>query len=284
MAQAASENSCREKYATPQAGARPASVSIGYALAPLLVSVRDQYEAAAVAGLPFEILDLKEPDRGPLGACSPDVWHACLESNPLRAIALKSSVGQSSVGPSIGQDWSVALGEQTSAMELVRYVPAGVRFAKAGPAGLPDTRHLFRMWDDLRERLAEGVELVAVAYADWEVAGSPQLEIVVAGAAEQGFKTILIDTFDKHRGSVFKLLGADRIKNVLQTAASSGCEVVLAGGITYADASRALSYGCRRIGLRGALCRGPRNGEIDPRAVIRWSETFLRRPAGEQSN
>ena len=276
MAQAASENSCRGKYATPEAGSNATPVSSMRNpdnLAPLLVSVRDQHEAAAVAHLPFEILDLKEPDRGPLGACEPDVWHHCVESiPPLAGGSLK------------GRCWSVALGEQTMAMELVGQVPSGVRFAKAGPSGLPDTRLLFRMWDRLRERLAEGVELVAVAYADWEVARSPLLEDVVAGAVSCGLKTILIDTFDKQRGGVFDLLGEDRIKNVIRMTSSVGCEVVLAGGITYSEASRALSFGYRRIGLRGALCRGSRNGEIDPQTVSQWSETFLRHPVGEQSN
>lgn len=278
MARVASENSCRENYATLQDGIETALATkkATFAtplLAPLLISVRDQTEAALVSQFPFEVLDLKEPNNGPLGACDPAVWHYCVESTPLTGFAIGSDKA-SCCEPSSGRAWSVAMGERANAVQLARHVPAKVRFAKAGPSGLPDTPSLIGMWDRLLEQLAEGIELVAVAYADWRVADSLQPEQILGAAASIGLKTILIDTFDKKAGGVFELLGQQRIESIVQTATSQGCEVVLAGGITFSDATRAFLLGCRRIGLRGALCRGPRNGEIDPQSVGRWCETF----------
>jgi uncharacterized protein (UPF0264 family) len=233
---------------------------------PMLISVRDAVEANAVAEFPFEIMDLKEPRSGPLGSCDPAVWHACYDQIPF------------------GGDWSVALGESSQALQVAAEVPRGMRFAKAGTSQLDHAVALRRRWDQIRQRLEGSVRFVAVAYADHPIARSLPPEAILREAAGCGLETLLIDTYAKAGKGTLALLGVPRIKGLIDMARDLGIEVVIAGGITFDGAKQALLIGARRIGLRGGLCHGPRDGEIDPQIVADWTRRMQRQHSPAERN
>lgn len=219
----------------------------------LLVSVRSLAEARDVATLPVAVLDLKEPDRGPLGACDPDLWHRCQAQCRFDGA------------------WSAALGESASALELAGEVPPEFAFAKAGPSGLGSPAAIAAMWAEVRQRLPPTVHLVAVAYADFSAADSLPPEQVLAEAARHAIQTLLIDTFTKDGRSSIDHLGTDRLRSLVAQARRRNCDVVLAGGVTSATLPVFVAIGARRIGVRGGVCRGDRRSEIDSAEVARWA-------------
>jgi (5-formylfuran-3-yl)methyl phosphate synthase len=243
-----------------------ASVVGGQLRAPILVSVRDPKEAASICDLPFEVMDLKEPLAGPLGACTPAVWSECVQNVDFNGL------------------WSVALGAASDARRTSRFVPDQVSFAKVGPEGFAHTSQLRALWDDIQADLSSRTSLVAVAYADHANAACVPPEQVLQAAIDHGISTLLIDTFSKGTGNVFSVLGDARLANLVQTAKQHHCETVVAGGITKQETDRAFHLGARRIGTRGGLCRGTRDGEIDPQLVNDWVNLLFPRESRSPSN
>lgn len=228
----------------------------------LLVSVRSVDEAEQIDRLGVDVIDLKEPARGPLGACDPDIWHRCLAASPFAG------------------EWSAALGEMDSAIPLAAEVPPEFCFAKAGPAGIDRPADLVALWTDLRRRLPTSVALVAVAYADWLAAGTLAPERVLDEAARSGLRTLLIDTFGKDGRSTAEHLTLARLQALVAKADEAGCEVVVAGGVTFESLATLASLGIRRVGVRGGVCEGDRESRIDPAAVARWTNCLARIACG----
>jgi len=136
-------------------------------VARLLVSVRSVAEARSALAGGAEVIDVKEPSRGPLGRADVAVWQA------IRRV----------VPPEVSL--SVALGELPEWMG--RPLPScdafsGVSYRKLGLAGTgPEWA---RTWEDLRERWRAGPSWVAVAYADWRTATAPAPDQVLDAALE----------------------------------------------------------------------------------------------------
>src|SRR4051794_15465750 len=145
----------------------------------LLVSVRSAAEARAALAGGASLIDVKEPDRGPLGRAD----DAVIE------VVVREVAGRRPVSAALGE-----LGE--AAGDVPR---AGLAFVKWGLAGCgrrPDWPAL------LRPRLsATGApRVVLTAYADWRCAQAPDPEEVLALAAERPGGVLLLDTCCKEAG------------------------------------------------------------------------------------
>lgn len=233
-----------------------------FAATGLLVSVRSVAEAAEIAPLAIDVIDLKEPLRGPLGACDPEVWH--------RSLAECEFAGE----------WSAALGEAGAAIPWASEVPPEFSFAKAGPAGIDRRARLGCFWEDLRRRLPPAVALVAVAYADWSAASTLPPEQVLEVAIRTGLGTLLIDTFGKDGRSSVEHLSFARLQRLVARAKDANCEVVLAGGATFEALATFARLGVRRVGVRGGVCQAGRESRLDSAAVERWAKQLAKLAQG----
>ncbi|MGV3483307.1 MAG: (5-formylfuran-3-yl)methyl phosphate synthase [Planctomycetaceae bacterium] len=246
-----------------QSNAFPAESSVDAASSNppgLLISVRSLAEAAAVADMPISVLDLKEPQQGPLAPASRELWKA--------------------VGDRFSQrlQLSAALGECDQAVDLAADVPASFTYAKAGPADCGTLERLARAWNSLTDRLPEQVELVAVAYADHAAASCPDPLTILTQAADMGLKTWLIDTFVKDGRSALDHLAVDQWKAIDKLAKSHSAKWVMAGSLRLQhlrafDRSRPAPERLplpNLFGVRGDVCQGPRSSQICPSSVARW--------------
>lgn len=256
-----------------------------------LVSVRNVREAAAAVAGGADIIDCKEPSRGPLGATTLAEW-----------IAISHAVGPGGV-------LSVALGELSETATLFEQVgggvelPSNIRWGKAGLAGEAsfsgrgEWRHqLLGLRDVLAGRF--GISLVPAAYADSERAGSPPVEEVVDWAIRHAAPAILIDTFSKKQGSVWNHLSAERYRRLRQQTWEAKIPLVLAGSFD-ASALRRLgelvesletgpeqrsSHWPDVIAVRGVVCAGgDREREVDSARVrdfIASADTLWRNVVG----
>lgn len=220
----------------------------------LLVSVRSAAEWRRVVGLPVTVLDLKEPRRGALAAVSPELWRQAAREVPPH------------------QRLSAALGEWDEANSLAALVPERFAFAKAGPARVAGVAGLRASWRALGERLAPGVELVAVAYADHQLAECPEPEEIFQAAAQAGLRTWLVDTYDKTGGDSICRLGRERLQRIAALAQRHRARWVLAGSLRQAAAGELLAQGVRPtlFGVRGDVCAGDRTQQISPSRVSDW--------------
>ncbi len=234
---------------------------VGQKATGLLVSIRSVREAMQLVGVGVDVLDLKEPERGPLGACDPQIWNSCASL------------------PSFNGVWSVALGESVGAIERASQVPQGIRYAKVGPSGVDNTRNLADLWNRVGRALLPATELVGVGYADYVKAGSIEPEQVLELATQIGLSTLLIDTYDKASLGTVEELGSERLERLCGSARLAGISLVIAGKLQLQDLHFMMRWGVSRVGVRGAVCHQSRTGDIDPALVEEWV-----RQVGNRSN
>ena len=134
----------------------------------LLVSVRSAEEAAdAVAG-GADLIDVKEPSAGSLGAATPEVV----------AAVMKTVAGRRPTSIALGElDKGIAEWQSFADLLPPNRLPQFVKFGLAGCSTRPG---LAGRWKAALATLPDSVSPVAVLYADWSVAGSPTEESGIA--------------------------------------------------------------------------------------------------------
>ncbi len=227
----------------------------------LLVSVRNEFEFEAIRETAIDVIDLKEPNEGPLAPCLPEVWQRV------------ASEWQNRDSPPLAR-LSAALGEQDQALAAAHLLPEDFHFAKAGPSGCDSSDRIQYLWDQTRSSLGNRTELVAVAYADYRQAGCLPPESILDLAARFGCSKLLVDTYTKDGLSTIDHLGADRIHELRTSCRSLGIWLALAGSVRLSDV-RFLQR-CNSlpdcVGVRGDVCDGTREGTVSTSRVRAWVE------------
>jgi uncharacterized protein (UPF0264 family) len=241
----------------------------------LLVSVRNAREARAAIAGGCDLLDVKEPDRGPLGMADRETMASVAHC------AADSRLGRSPLPCSVAMGELVEWESRTDEFSL----PDGIEYLKFGSAGIDSTTRWLEAWRNVRRffesRLRSRLQWVAVAYADWQAAGglSPAAIIDVArGACE----VVLIDTFDKHSGTLLTLLGPDELAGLPQAARQAGLKMALAGGLRPLDLPLLLEAAPDIVGVRGAACAGGRRTGPVSAAAVRSLKRALFPDSAEQ--
>ncbi len=225
----------------------------------LLVSVRDAAEAAIVAAAGASIVDIKEPQHGPLGRADADVAAAAIIAVAGRA-AVTLACGELTDGPTV----IAAYLDDVLARLNGSARPVAV---KAGPAGLSSVAWI-GAYRRLADRMPHGVETVAVAYADWHAASAPPPHEIIAAAANAGARTVLVDTFDKAGPGLFGTASRADVAEWVGRARDAGLTLAVAGKLTAAEVPLAFDLGADVVGVRSAACSGGRLGRIDRTRVF----------------
>lgn len=222
----------------------------------LLVSVRSAAEAQAALAGGADLIDVKEPRRGSLGAAPS---------------AVRKEVA-AAVGAAV--PLSAALGE------LAEFAPAaaaglqGYAYAKLGLAQCAQSLDWVARWQSAFANIATPTARVAVAYADYSAAQAPPPEEICTVGQRIGCRALLVDTFEKKHGDVFDALGTKRLAELCEQARSSRLMVVLAGSLTLARLAEAMALRPDYVAVRGAVCRQSRTGELDEGLVRQWARSL----------
>jgi uncharacterized protein (UPF0264 family) len=205
----------------------------------LLVSVRSPAEALAALEGGADLIDVKEPGRGPLGAADRNVMEEVV-----LAVGARAPV-------------SVALGEW--AEYSCQPLPAGVSFAKWGLSGLADS--VAQAVRSIRN-FDGAARPVLVAYADHRRAGSPPVEVLVRAACELRFPAFLIDTAVKDGTTLLDYLNPSALAHFRSRLGVSGVPVAFAGSLDLDAIRRLLPVAPDWFAVRGAACVGGREGRV----------------------
>ena len=212
----------------------------------LLISVRNLAEAEAARAGGADVIDIKEPRRGALGAADPAVW-----------AEIRAAVGRRAVV-------SAALGEllDDGLFDLARQT-TGLRFAKIGLAGCHAHVGWMDRWRTAIESLPAGVAAVPVAYADWIAANAPSPSVGVALAARLPARLLLVDTFDKRAGNLLEVVSQETLHELIEYARETRVRLAVAGSLDARTIRELLRHELEYIGVRGAACGGGRDGTIE---------------------
>jgi uncharacterized protein (UPF0264 family) len=209
----------------------------------LLASVATLAEVDQALALGADIVDLKDPARGALGA-----WPAALLPE---AVGLAG--GRRPVSATVGD---LPMAPELLAAAARRTAASGVDIVKVGFFAGGDHEACARA---LAPVAGAGVRLVAVLMADQR----PDLGIVTA-LADAGFFGAMLDTADKRAGGLRRHLGEAALAGFVADARGRGLRAGLAGSLGIDDIGPLVGLGPDYLGFRGALCGGRRTAGLDP--------------------
>jgi uncharacterized protein (UPF0264 family) len=220
----------------------------------MLASVNSLAEAKLAYRAGVDIIDLKQPEAGALGALPPAT------ATRIRAwcagrIPVSATVGDLPMQPEL-------IGDAVQAMAAT-----GVDYIKIGffPGG---------DWSGVVHKLAELTQnqhpLIAVLFADTH----PDPAFVLT-LQEAGFAGVMLDTMDKSRGSLTDVMPFGAIERFVDQAKNHGLLCGLAGSLRLHDIPGLLRYQPDYLGFRGALCvRQQRTATLDREAVDRIKQAL----------
>jgi hypothetical protein len=220
----------------------------------LLVSVVSAREARGALAGGADIIDVKDPAQGPLGAPSPRVL--------------------SEVVAEVGADApvSVALGDlpnlpNTAALAARGAAMSGAAYVKVGLRGVRNVHEAVALMRAVADAVGPQTAVIAAAYADAAALDPPAM-------APQGLPDVvdrcgiagaLVDTFVKDGRGLYSWLSESELADLIARTRSAGGSFAVAGQLKAGDLRRVAAD---IVGVRSAVCRGgDRAGELDAELV-----------------
>jgi len=217
----------------------------------LMISVVSADEAREALEGGAEILDVKNPDEGSLGANVPSVIRE------VRATSLRGEV-------------SAAIGDipnlpGTAALAALGAASCGIDYVKVGLRGPRTESDALRLLQEV-QRAVTGFEtsVIAAAYADFLTSGTIHPLSLPAIAAAAGVRGCLLDTAVKDGRSLFSFLSPDTLGLFVEEAHQRGLLAALAGSLREDEIPLVQQLGADIVGLRSLVCRGfTRSGPLE---------------------
>jgi dihydroneopterin aldolase len=224
----------------------------------LLASVTDCPEAETAIAAGADIIDLKDPSRGALGALPLDAIRSIVQQVAGRR-PVSATIGDLPSDPGLMTD-----AIRATAATRVDYVKVGFFTTE----NLGDCQRAIAP-------LSRGRSVVAVLFADL----SPPLEDL-AGFAGAGFAGVMLDTADKSRGGLTAHASLGDLRAFVDQARALGLLCGLAGALRIDDIPALLGLAPDYLGFRGALCRSDQRQErVDPLRLLAVRRAIDRVPA-----
>jgi uncharacterized protein (UPF0264 family) len=225
----------------------------------LLVSVVDAAEAGLALAGGVDVVDVKNPAEGSLGAPVPRVIAQVRAVLPAE-LALSVAIGDLPALPG------------TAALAALGAVRSGADYVKLGLWGTSTIEDAVAVLRAAREACAGEAAVIAVAYADAARVPSrplPPRELVTA-ARRAGVSGCLLDTAIKDGRGLLSWLSPDALAGLVADAHAAGLEIALAGELRAEDLPAVRATGADIAGVRSAACRdGRRTAALDPRRIAR---------------
>jgi (5-formylfuran-3-yl)methyl phosphate synthase len=211
-----------------------------------LASVTSAAEAEIVLAAGADIIDLKDPHSGALGALPAPVIREAV-----RAVAgrrtVSATAGDLPMQPHIVADAVAGIAE------------LGVDIVKVGLFAGGDPLACIAA---LAREAAHGTRIVAVLFADQ----APDFA-VIARLQEAGLAGAMLDTADKGAGGLRRHLGDAGLGEFVERVSRSGMLSGLAGSLGLADIAPLARHAPDYLGFRGALCKDGRTSLLDAARV-----------------
>ena len=234
----------------------------------LLISPKNETEALEAIAGGADIIDVKNPKEGPLGANFPWVIKRIRQITPAN-IEVSCTLGEAPNLP--GSMALAALGAATT----------GVNYIKAGLYGLKtpeEAVHLMRNITKAAKEYNPLIKVVASGYADAARISTVDPLLVPKIAHEAQADIAMLDTAIKDGKSLFTFLTETQLQQFVGTAHNYGLRAALAGSLQKEDLPAVCALGVDVVGLRGAACtlNDRVNGQITREKVQELAEIVKR--------
>jgi uncharacterized protein (UPF0264 family) len=210
----------------------------------LLISPTDEKEAMEAVAGGADIIDVKNPKEGALGANFPWVIRRIREITP-RNVEVSCTLGDVPNLP--GAISLAALGAATTG---VNYIKAGLYGLKTKEEAVYLMRNVTRAVKDCNS----SIKVVTTGYADAERIGSVDPLLIPAIAHKAQADIAMIDTAVKDGKNLFAFLNGHQLKSFVNAAHKYSLKAALAGSLRKEDLPTVCGLGADIAGVRGAAC------------------------------
>jgi uncharacterized protein (UPF0264 family) len=215
----------------------------------MLASVKNKEEVRQVLATNVDIIDLKQPSKGALGALEVRVVTDIVK------LINKESLVSATIGDLPMQPNLVFNAVKVMAATGVDYVKMGI---------FPEGDSMATL-NKLAELDKSNLSLIAVLFAD----ALPSFNMIEV-LKKTGFKGIMLDTMNKHHGSLRQIMDFKQIVEFVTQAKQQQLLCGLAGSLRENDIKDLLMLNPDYLGFRGALCQQHnRVAQLDNQAIIK---------------
>jgi dihydroneopterin aldolase len=229
----------------------------------MLASVTGVDEAEIALSGGVDIIDLKDPKAGALGAVSTEIIRRTISFIAGRA-------------PASAVCGDLPMEPETIRSKAEEIAATGVDYVKIG--FFPSAN--VSACAEALEPLAAQTKLIAVLFADL----APDFELLPVFGKHR-FHGAMVDTANKATGRLLDHLPPERVPGFIDRAKSFGLMVGLSGSLEAPDIPRLLPFAPDFLGFRGALCgQSGRAGSISAEAVSQIRDLIPEMPQADGSS
>jgi uncharacterized protein (UPF0264 family) len=224
----------------------------------LMISVVSAEEARKAMLGGAEILDIKNPAEGSLGAQYPRVIRE-IKNLASGSVEISAAIGDMPNLPG------------TAALAALGAASCGPDYIKVGLHGPRNELEAATLLREVQRAVEEfEVSLIAVGYADFIRAGTLDPAYLPGMAVSEGVRGFLLDTAIKDGRSLLDFLDPTWLRRLGEKAHAAGLLFGLAGALREEHLAIASDLGADVVGMRTAACRDNlRSGPLEPARVRR---------------
>jgi hypothetical protein len=232
----------------------------------LLISPLNEKEASEAIAGGADIIDVKNPQEGALGANFPWVIKRIKEITP-KNIKVSCTLGEIPNLPG-----SISLAALGAASLGVDYIKVGLYGFKT----LEEAVFLLQNVNKAAKECNSKIKVVATGYADAERIGALDPMLIPEIASKAQVDLAMIDTAVKDGKNLFNFLTVKQLEKFVDEAHKLGLEAALAGSLRKQDLPLLYGLGADVAGLRGAACTNSDrvSGQITRKLVQELVETI----------
>jgi uncharacterized protein (UPF0264 family) len=233
-----------------------------------------QEAAEAIAG-GADIIDVKNPSEGPLGANFPWVIRQIRELTP-ENLQVSCTIGEAPAIPA-----TVSLAAFGAASLGVDYVKVGLYGTKTLQNAVTLLQTVSRAVKDCNSK----IKVVAAGYADFQRAQSLDPLLVPQAAAEAKVDVAMLDTAVKDGKRLFDFLTGEQLLEFVGLVHKNGLDAALAGSLRKQDLPAIHGFGADIAGVRGAACSNSNRvtGHITKERVRELAEIVKQASKGKRA-
>ena len=210
----------------------------------VLISPKDEFEAKAAVNGGADIIDVKNPDEGSLGANFPWVIRQVRSLVP-HSIEVSATIGDFPHLPG-----SASLAALGAAVSGANYVKVGLKGSKTRDEAIFLMQHVTRTVKEYDVKK----KVVLAGYADYHRAATLDPFLLPEVARSAGCDVVMVDTFIKDGKSLFDFMDEASCKRFIDEGHIQDLDVALAGSIKLPEIPVLKRIGADIIGIRGAAC------------------------------
>ncbi len=230
----------------------------------LLISPINTEEALEAIEGGADIIDVKNPKEGSLGANFPWVIRSIRELTP-KEMLVSATLGDVPYKPG-----TVSLAAAGAVVSGADYIKVGLYGTQNYPEALEVMENVVKTVKDVND----DIFVVASGYADAHRVGAVDPMEIPRVAADSGADLAMVDTAVKDGKTLFDFMDEDAISKFTTLTHNHGLKCALAGSVKEDQLKLLYDLGCDVVGIRGAACTGgDRNkGSIHRSAVSRLKD------------